>query len=76
MDFETVKMPTLACDLPTPDFALIPATPRDSNVIANTDREGIHRVDVIRILGLRSFSEMIKERLKLRFEPMKSAIVS
>ena len=75
MDFQPVKMPVFACDLPAPRFALIPTTPRNTDVITNCYRKGIHRIHVVRVVGLGSFRQMVKEYLKQRADPMKSAIV-
>ena len=69
-------MQVFACDLPAPCFALILTTPRNTNIITNTYKKGIHRIDVILVLGLGSFIQMVKERLKQSSDTMKSTIVS
>ena len=76
MHFEPVKIPAFTCDPPSPVFALIPTASRDTDVITDSYRKGIHRIDVILVLGLRGFREMLKERLKQRCDAMESPIIS
>lgn len=55
MCFQTIEIPTFAGNFASPCFALIPVTPKDADVITDSDREGIHRIDVIDVLSLGPF---------------------
>ena len=76
MCFETIKVAMFACDLPAPCFALIQTRAGNTDVVADSYGIRINAVNVIRILCYEYLCEVFKERLKLRRDAMKSAIIS